>query len=74
MVQKEKHPVIFGSCTFSLTEANYSQPKLELYGVFRAIKDLQHRIWGIPFRIDVDAKFLIEMVKQPDLPNAPMTR
>ena len=49
MVQKEKHPVIFGLCTFSLTEANYSQPKLELYGVFRAIKDLRHRIWGIHF-------------------------
>ena len=34
---------------------------------------LRHRIWGIHFRIDVDAKFLIKMVKQPDLPNAPMT-
>ena len=74
MVQKEKHPVIFGSCTFNDTESRYSQAKLELYGVFRAIKDLRHRIWGIHFRIDVDAKFLIEMVKQPDLPNAPMTR
>jgi len=74
MVEKEKHPVIFGSCTFSDTESCYSQPKLELYGVFRAVKDLWHRIWGIHIRIDVDAKFLIEMVKQPDLPNAPMTR
>ena len=74
MVQREKHLVIFSSCTFSPTEVNYSQPKLELYGVFRAIKDLQHRIWGIHFQIDVDAKCLIEMVKQPDLPNAPMTR
>ena len=74
MVEKEKHPVIFGSCTFNDTESRYSQAKLELYGVFRAIKDLRHRIWGIHFRIDVDAKFLIEMVKQPDLPNAPMTR
>ena len=74
MVEKEKHPVIFGSCTFNDTESRYSQPKLELYGVFRAVKDLRHRIWGIHFRIDVDAKFLIEMVKQPDLPNAPMTR
>jgi len=74
MVEKEKHPVIFGSCTFSDTESRYSQPKLELYGVFRAVKDLWHRIWGIHIRIDVDAKFLIEMVKQPDLPNAPMTR
>ena len=74
MIEKEKHPVIFGSCTFNDTESRYSQAKLELYGVFRAVKDLRHRIWGIHFRIDVDAKFLIEMVKQPDLPNAPMTR
>jgi hypothetical protein len=74
MVEKEKHPVIFGSCTFNDTESRYSQAKLELYGVFRAIKDLRHRIWGIHFWIDIDAKFLIEMVKQPDLPNAPMTR
>ena len=73
-MEKEKHPVIFGSCTFNDAESRYSQAKLELYGVFRAVKDLRHRIWGIHFRIDVDAKFLIEMVKQPDLPNAPMTR
>ena len=74
MVEKDKHPVIFGSCTFNDTESRYSQAKLELYGVFRAVKDLCHHIWGIHFRIDVDAKFLIEMVKQLDLPNAPMTR
>jgi len=74
MVEKSKHPVIFGSCTFNDAESRYSQAKLELYGVFQAVKDLRHRIWGIHFRIDVDAKFLIEMVKQPDLPNAPMTR
>ena len=40
MVEKEKHPVIFVSCTFNDTESRYSQPKLELYGVFRAVKDL----------------------------------
>ena len=40
MMEKEKHPVIFGSCTFNDTESRYSQPKLELYGVFRAVKDL----------------------------------
>ena len=66
--------MIFGSCTFNDAESRYSQAKSELYGVFHAIKDLPHRIWGIHFCIDVDAKFLIEMVKQPDLPNAPMTR
>jgi len=49
MVEKEKHLVIFGSCTFNDTESRYSQAKLELYGVFRAVKDLRHRIWGIHF-------------------------
>jgi len=72
-IEKEKHLVIFGSCTFNDAESRYSQAKLELYGVFRAVKDLRHCIWGIHIRIDIDAKFLIEMVKQPDLPNAPMT-
>jgi len=74
MVEKDRHLVIFGSCTFNNAESRYSQAKLELYGVFRAVKDLRHQIWGIHFHIDVDVKFLIEMVKQPDLPNTPMTR
>ena len=69
-----KHPTLFGSCTFNEVEGRYSQPKLELYGVFRALKELRHRVWGIFFRLDVDAKFLKQMIKSPDLPNAPMTR
>jgi hypothetical protein len=69
----EKHPVLFGSCTYNETESRYSQPKAELYGVFRALKELRHRIWGIYFRIEVDAKFLLEMIHAPELPNAPMT-
>jgi hypothetical protein len=69
----EKHPVLFGSCTYNETESRYSQPKAELYGVFRAPKELRHRIWGIYFRIEADAKFLLEMLHVPDLPNAPMT-
>ena len=40
MIEKEKHLVIFGSCTFNDTKSRYSQAKLELYGVFRAVKDL----------------------------------
>jgi len=40
MVEKEKYLVIFGSCTFNDTESCYSQAKLELYGVFRSVKDL----------------------------------
>jgi len=49
MIEKEKHLVIFGSCTFNDTESRYSQAKLELYGVFRMVKDLRHHIWGIHF-------------------------
>ena len=70
----DKHPMLFGSCTFSDAESRYSQPKCELFGVFCALKDLWHRVWGIHFHLDVDAKFLVEMVKTPDLPNTPMTR
>ena len=40
MVEKEKHRVIFGSCTFNNTESHYSHAKLELYGVFLGVKDL----------------------------------
>lgn len=70
----EKKPALFGSCTFSETESRYSQPKCELYGLFRALKALRHRVWGVYFRVDVDAKFLVEMIQNPDLPNTPMTR
>ncbi|RDB30714.1 hypothetical protein Hypma_006005 [Hypsizygus marmoreus] len=40
MVSNEKHPALFGSCTFNQTESKYSQPKCKLYGIFRAFKDL----------------------------------
>ncbi|KAJ3474287.1 hypothetical protein NLI96_g12542 [Meripilus lineatus] len=71
---KDKHPTIFGSCTHSAAESRYSQPKVELYGVFRAMKELRHRLWGYHFRLEVDAQYLDKMIKTPDLPNAPMTR
>lgn len=38
----EKHPFLFGSCTYNETESRYSQPKAELYGVFWALKELWH--------------------------------
>jgi hypothetical protein len=34
LVNSEKHPAIYGSCTFNKTESAYSQPKCELYSVF----------------------------------------
>ena len=71
--KEEKHLALYGSCTFSKVETHYLQPKCELYGIFHALKDLRHQIWGIHFRLDVDVKFLVEIIKAPDLPNAPMT-
>jgi hypothetical protein len=71
-VREEKHPVIFGFCMFSETESHYSQPKCKLYGVFQALKNLQYWIWGIHFYLDIDVKFLVEIIKSPDLPNVPM--
>lgn len=71
---QDKHPVLYGSCTYSATESRYSQPKAELFGVFRALKDLRHRVWGLHFRLEVDAQYLDRMIRTPDLPNAPMTR
>ncbi len=70
-----KHPAIFGSCTFNECEQNYGQPKTEVYGVFQALKELRHRIWGVHFRLDHDALSLAQMIRQPDdVPNAPILR
>ena len=69
-----EYPIEFGSRTFNETESHYSQPKLELYGVFRAVKACRRYLWGYHFRIKVDARSVIQMVNNPDLPNAPMTR
>ena len=69
-----EYPIVFRSITFNEREVRYSQPKLELYGVFRALKAEQHQLHNIHFRLIVDAGFLIQMMSSPDLPNAVMTR
>ncbi len=69
-----EYPIVFGSITFNEHEARYSQPKLELYGVFRALKAERHRLHNIHFRLIVDAGFLAQMMISHDLPNAAMTR
>jgi hypothetical protein len=73
--KSEKRPTLYGSCTFNSTEQNYGQPKTEVYGVFRAFKELRHRIWGVHFRLDHDALSLAKMLREPDdVPNAPLLR
>jgi len=40
-------PILFGSTTFNPRESKYSQPKLELYGLYRAVKAERHRLYGV---------------------------
>ncbi|MDS9995183.1 Ty3/Gypsy family RNase HI domain-containing protein [Xanthomonas sp. A2111] len=67
-------PVRYESVVFTEVESRYSQPKLELCGVAKILKKLQHILWGQHFELQVDAKSLIQMINSPSLPNAPMTR
>jgi hypothetical protein len=69
-----KHPILFGSITWNEVESRYSQPKIELYGLFRALKALRYQLWGLPFQVEADASFLKQMINSPDLPNSAMTR
>lgn len=41
--------VLFSSVTFNEPQNKYSQPKLELYGLFHAIKAKRHLLYGIHF-------------------------
>jgi hypothetical protein len=57
---------------FKPHESQYLQPKLELYGLFHALKAKRHHLYGIHVCVKVDAHSLIEMVNKPDLmPSAP---
>ncbi|KAI7943699.1 hypothetical protein MJO28_011227 [Puccinia striiformis f. sp. tritici] len=67
-------PVLYESVTFTEVESKYSQPKLELCGVTKIVRRLQHVLWGVPFELLVDAEALARMINSPSLPNAPMTR
>ena len=75
ITEKGELPILFGSITFKEHESRYSQPKLELYGLYRALKAQRHMLYGIHFRIKVDARSLIEMVNKPDMmPSIPGNR
>ena len=56
----------------SATESRYSQPKLELFGLYRALRHWRLYIIGVKnLIVEVDAKFIKGMLNEPDLqPNA----
>ena len=57
-------------------EARYSQPKLELFGLYRALRHFRLYIVGVQnLIVEVDAKYIKEMLNRPDLqPNAVINR
>jgi len=66
----------FGSITLNDREARFSQPKLELYGLYRALRALRLYVIGVRnLIIEVDARYIRGMINNPDIaPNASMNR
>lgn len=71
-----KRPSRYGSIPMNEREARYSQPKLELYGLFRALRAYRLHIIGVQaLKVEVDAKYIRGMLNDPDLqPNATINR
>ena len=57
-------------------EQRYSQAKLELYGLFRALKAVKMQIIGVKnLVVEVDAKYIKGMINNPDVqPNVTINR
>lgn len=74
--QGRKRPARYGSIPMNEREARYSQPKLELYGLFRALRAYRLYLIGVKMlRVEVDAKYIKGMLNDPDLqPNATINR
>ena len=66
----------FGSITLNEREGRFSQPKLELYGLYRALRSLKLHLLGVRNMIvEVDAKYIKGMLANPDIaPSASINR
>ena len=61
-------PAHYGSIILKDQETRYSQPKLELYGLFRALREWPIYLIGAKkLQVEVDAKYIKGMMEQPDL-------
>ena len=66
--QNRKRPARFGSIPMNKTESNYSQPKLELYGLFKALRAYRLYLAGVKnLHVEVDAKYIKGMLTSPDI-------
>lgn len=74
--QGKKRPARYGSILMDEREARYSQPKLELYGLYRALRAYRLYLIGVQnLQVEVDAKYIKGMLNEPDLqPNAAINR
>ncbi|KAJ1299674.1 hypothetical protein OPQ81_011066 [Rhizoctonia solani] len=64
----KRRPVHFGSLTFNEHESRYSQPKLELYGLYRALRKWRPYITSVcNLVVEVDVKYIQGMLNLPEL-------
>jgi hypothetical protein len=63
-----KHPARYGSLPINDRESRYSQAKLELYGLYRALRDCKYWIAGVTnLKVELDAKYVPGMIRAPDI-------
>lgn len=72
----KRRPARYGSLPLTTVEGRYSQPKLELFGLYKALRAFRLYLIGIKnLVVEVDAKYIKGMLSAPDLqPNAAMNR
>ena len=66
----------FGSITLNDREARFSQPKLEIYGLYRSLRALRLYLIGLRnLVVEVDARYIKGMLNNPDIsPSASINR
>jgi len=72
----QQRPSHFGSIAWNDRKSRYSQPKIELYGLFCTLHTLRIHIIGITkLVIEMDAQYIKGMLSNPDIqPNAAMNQ
>jgi RNase H-like domain found in reverse transcriptase len=71
-----RRPVRFGSLPINERESRYSQSKLELFGLYRALRHSRYQLFGVKnLIVEVDASYIRQMINNPDFaPNATLNR
>jgi hypothetical protein len=64
----KRYPARFGSIAWNERESRYSQAKIELYGLFRALHALKIYIIGVKnLTVEMDASYIKGMINTPDI-------